>query len=240
MIVGIEELINVVQQNRINNFEVRKDASDSNSTQLRTDDNMTDMQKIELLRNVMQNNYGRFCLLGYEQQSQTKYRHCIEFMIKEQAAQPSVNFPQMNGVGIVPDGYVSKAQVEEMLRNKDLENKLANMENQISELKKEKKELETPVNEFFRSLAPIASTVVSGLVQKQAPTAAVAGLDLPEDTTTEEVDENIQVAHHVEQLMQRWLEADPQAIEMLEKLVVLCETDRGTYDMAKNMLISKI
>lgn len=238
MIVGIEELINVVQQNHIKNFEVRKDASDSNSTQLRTDDNMTDGQKIELLRNVMQNNYGRFCLLGYEQQSQTKYRHCIEFMIKEQAAQPTVNFPQMNG--IVPEGYVSKAQVEEMLRNKDLENKLANMENQISELKKEKKELETPVNEFFRSLAPIASTVVSGLVQKQAPTAAVAGLDLPEDTTPEEVDENIQVAHHVEQLMQRWLAADPQAIEMLEKLVVLCETDRGTYDMAKNMLISKI
>ena len=240
MIVGIEELINVVQQNRIKNFEVRKDASDSNSTQLRTDDNMTDGQKIELLRNVMQNNYGRFCLLGYEQQSQTKYRHCIEFMIKEQAAQPSVNFPQMNGVGMVPDGYMSQREVQQMIDNVKLSNQIASLEKDISELKKEKKELETPVNEFFRSLAPIASTVVSGLVQKQAPTAAVAGLDLPEDTTPEEVDENIQVAHHVEQLMQRWLEADPQAIEMLEKLVVLCETDRGTYDMAKNMLISKI
>ena len=197
---------------------------------------MTDGQKIELLRNVMQNNYGRFCLLGYEQQSQTKYRHCIEFMIKEQAAQPTVNFPQMNGVGIVPEGYVSKAQVEEMLRNKDLENKLANMESQISELKKEKKELETPVNEFFRSLAPIASTVVSGLVQKQAPTAAVAGLDLPEETTPEEVGQNIEIAHHVESLMGRWIAADGQAIELLEKLVVLCETNRATYDMAKDML----
>lgn len=236
MIVGIEELIGIVRQLNLQNFEVRKDANDSNSTQLRTDgEKMTQDDKINLLRNVMQNNYGRFYLIGYETTSQTKYRHCLEFMIKE-AGTTQQMAPQLTGFNGVPDGYMTRSEVETLLAKKDMENKVYNMEKEIAELKKEKKDLETPVNEFFRNLAPIASTVVSGLVHKQAPTAAVAGLDLPEDTTPDDVDENMKVAQHVEDLMQRWITADPQAIELFEKLVVLCETNRATYDMAKDML----
>lgn len=235
MIVGIEDLIDAVKKSGCKNFEVRASQSDSNTTQLRTNDDMTDAEKINLLRNVMEHNYGRFYLIGYESTTQNKGRFSYEFMIRED--KPQIGYAPAQQVNGVPDGYISKSEVQQMLENVKMENKLGNLEKEISDLKKEKKELETPVNEFFRNLAPIASALVAGFMKKgavpQAVPASIGEMDADEDMDADEV---VAMQQRLQGLLQRWITNDRDAIDLIEKIVNLCETNRATYDMAKGML----
>lgn len=240
MVVGIEELIKIVQQNDIKNFEVRSTLSDSNSTQLRTDEKQTPQEKINLLRAVMSNNYGRFHLLGYDTQSQAKGRMDIEFMIREEAAhEPARQEPQRPQMSAVPEGYISKTEVEQMLENVTLKNELSGLKSQVEDLKKEKKELETPVNEFFKNLAPIASVLAQGLISKHVPAMAQAATigEVGADPEQEQaINEKIIEQNKIDDLLDRWETEDPEALEMLKKIVELCENNRAMYDTAKNML----
>lgn len=236
MIVGIDQLIEVVEQNGIKNFEVRSSQGDSNTTQLRTSDEQTPDQKINLLRSVMANNYGKFYLIGYDSQTQNKGRIALEFLIREDVKSPSYA-PSVAGIG-APEGYVSKSEVQQMIDNVKLSNQVSNLEKDLADLKKEKKELETPVNEFFRNLAPIASALVAGFMKKGAvaPAAVPASIGEMDADEAMDADEVVVMQQRLQDLLQRWLQNDRDAIDLIEKIVNLCETNRGTYDMAKGML----
>lgn len=234
MIVGIDQLIEAVEQNDIKNFEVRSSQGDSNTTQLRTSDDQTHDQKINLLRSVMSNNYGKFYLIGYDSQTQNKGRIAIEFLIREDVKSPSYA-PSVAGM-VAPEGYVSKSEVQQMIDNVKLSNQVSNLEKDLADLKKEKKELEAPVNEFFRNLAPIASALVAGFMKKGAVApvpASIGEMDADEEMNADEV---VVMQQRVQDLLQRWLQNDRDAIDLIEKIVNLCETNRVNYDMAKGML----
>lgn len=236
MIVGIDQLIEAVEQDGIKNFEVRSSQGDSNTTQLRTSDDQTHDQKINLLRSVMANNYGKFYLIGYDSQTQNKGRISLEFLIREEVKSPSYA-PSVAGM-VAPEGYVSKSEVQQMIDNVKLSNQVSNLEKDLADLKKEKKELEAPVNEFFRNLAPIASALVAGFMKKGAVAPAAVPASIGEMDADEEMnaDEVVVMQQRLQDLLQRWLQNDRDAIDLIEKIVNLCETNRGTYDIAKGML----
>lgn len=249
MIVGLENLIKTVQDCKIKNFEVRTNATDSNSTQLRTNDTMTPDEKINLLRSVMGNNYGTFHLIGYESAEKTlKGRYDITFTIRQDQEGGMAGQRAVSGIGFTaPEGYLQKSEVEQMIKNVTLEYQISGLKEQMESLKKEKKELETPINEFMRNLAPIAGAIAQNFMKGQAQPSAIGELSSCGDTSSKEEEEANQQSQTEDQelndmlneALSRWHEVDSDCFVLIQKIADLAENDPSTYNMAKTMLMSK-
>lgn len=248
MIVGLEKLIQVVNDNKIKNFEVRTNVADSNSTQLRTNDTMTPDDKINLLRSVMENNYGTFHLIGYESaEKNLKGRYDITFTIRQD--DNSQRSQYIAGIGVAPEGYMSRAEAQQMLDNAKLEFQISGLKSEMEALKKEKKELETPVNEFMRNLAPIAGAIANNLVAGKAMPSAIGELsavkheepqeEVPSESSEIGNEQAQEINDMLNEALTRWHSVDSDCFVLIRKIADLAENDPSTYGMAKNMLMSR-
>lgn len=239
MVVGIDELIKCVQENRLKNWEVRTQVGESNTTQMRTFENQTADEKIELLRSVMSNNYGKFHLIGYDTPSQAKGRIDIEFLIRQEG---TGDLPAQRAIAGVPQdiaGYRKESEVQQMIENIKLQNEINGLKTKLDTIEKEKKELESPMNDFVRNLAPIVGAVATNLLKGKAPTAigelGAEGEGEEHDQTTEEEELN----DSINEALSRWSAVDRDCFTLLGKIADLAENDPQTYNMAKTMLMSR-
>lgn len=249
MIVGLDKLIQIVQDNKIKNFEVRTNVSDTNSTQLRTNDTMTPDEKINLLRSVMENNYGTFHLIGYDTLEKTlKGRYDITFNIRQGDDNGGILAGQraIAGIGGAPEGYIQKSEVEQMLANAELRYQISGLKTEMESLKKEKKELESPINEFMRNLAPIAGAIAQNFMKGQAPSAigelSSEGQDssvMSETSDDSAPSEEESLNAMLNEALTRWHAVDSDCFILIKKIADLAENDPSTYNMAKTMLMSK-
>lgn len=241
MIVGIEELIKVIRENRLQNWEVRTQTGESNTTQMRTFANQTDEEKINHLRSVMENNYGRFHLIGYETPSQAKGRFDFEFMIRQDVGNELQGQRAVAGVAPSMDGYMKQSEVDKMIENVQMRYELNGLKSEIDTLRKEKKELESPMNEFVRNLAPIVGAVATNLLKGKAPTAigelATEGQEQIHDAENSTQEEELNEA--VNNALQRWSAVDGDCFLLICKIADMAETDPNTYNMAKTMLMNR-
>lgn len=240
MVIGIDELIKVIQETRIKNWEVRTQTGESNTTQMRTFDNQSQDEKLELTRSVMSNNYGKFHLIGYDSPTQAKGRMDIEFMIRQDSSDVAPS--QRAIVGSLPsmEGYTKDSEVSKMIENVQLRYELNGVKSELDSLKKEKKELESPVNEFMRNLAPIVGAVATNLLQGKATPTAIGelGTEHTQPSQQENPDDEALEAE-VNEAIRRWHEVDSDCLTLICKIADLAETDPQTYNMAKTMLMSR-
>lgn len=252
MIVGLDKLIQIVQDNKIKNFEVRTSVSDSNSTQLRTNDQMAPDEKINLLRTVMENNYGTFHLIGYETAEKTlKGRYDITFNIRQDQEGGMLSGQRaISGMTGAPDGYITQSEVAKMLENAELKFQVSGLKTEMESLRKEKKELETPINEFMRNLAPIAGAIAQNFMKQNAVPSAIGelssevntGADMNDSGVIEEnlsSNEEEELNSMLNEALSRWHAVDSDCFVLIQKIANLAENDPSTYNMAKTMLMSK-
>lgn len=246
MIVGIDNLIQVVEDTKIENWEVRSSLNDTNSIQMRTNEqSQTHAEKIKLLRDVMSNNYGKFYLIGYKTQEQLKGRMTIEFMIKQEIDSPSRAISGIVAPQNPPsmEGYMKESEVAKTVENAQLKCQLKDLESKVSTLEKEKNELQSPMNDFFRNLSPIVGAIATNLLKGKSP-VAIGELSSVESQPQQDSEGELQCASQEEydalqNALERWQKIDEDCFLLICKIADLAENDPSTYNMAKTMLMSK-
>lgn len=245
MIVGIDNLIQVVEDNKIENWEVRSSLNDTNSIQMRTNEqSQTQAEKIKLLRDVMSNNYGKFYLIGYKTPEQLKGRITLEFMIKQdvESSQRSIAGAPVQTAPTSMEGYMKESEVTKTVENAQLKYQLKDLESKVSALEKEKKELQSPMNDFFRNLSPIVGAIATNLLKGKSP-VAIGELSSeesqPQPTTGDLQCESQEEYDALQNALERWQKIDGDCFLLICKIADLAENDPSTYNMAKTMLMSK-
>lgn len=244
MIVGIDNLIQVVEDNKIENWEVRSSLNDTNSIQMRTSEqSQTQAEKVKLLRDVMSNNYGKFYLIGYKTPEQLKGRITIEFMIKQDVeSSRSIAGAPVQTAPPSMEGYMKESEVTKTVENAQLKYQLKDLESKVSELEKEKKELQSPMNDFFRNLSPIVGAIATNLLKGKSPVAI--GELSSEESHPQQTEGNLQCESQEEydalqNALERWQKVDGDCFLLICKIADLAENDPSTYNMAKTMLMNK-
>lgn len=244
MIVGIDNLIQVVEDNKIENWEVRSSLNDTNSIQMRTNEqSQTQAEKVKLLRDVMSNNYGKFYLIGYKTPEQLKGRITIEFMIKQDVeSSRSIAGAPVQTAPPSMEGYMKESEVTKTVENAQLKYQLKDLESKVSELEKEKKELQSPMNDFFRNLSPIVGAIATNLLKGKSPVAI--GELSSEESHPQQTEGTLQCESQEEydalqNALERWQKVDGDCFLLICKIADLAENDPSTYNMAKTMLINK-
>lgn len=244
MIVGIDNLIQVVEDNKIENWEVRSSLNDTNSIQMRTNEQaQTQAEKIKLLRDVMSNNFGKFYLIGYKTPEQLKGRITIEFMIKQDVeSSRSIAGAPVQTAPPSMEGYMKESEVTKTVENAQLKYQLKDLESKVSELEKEKKELQSPMNDFFRNLSPIVGAIATNLLKGKSPVAI--GELSSEESQPQQTEGNLQCESQEEydalqNALERWQKVDGDCFLLICKIADLAENDPSTYNMAKTMLMNK-
>lgn len=246
MIVGIDDLIQVVEDNGIENWEVRSSLNDTNSIQMRThEQSQTQAEKIKLLRDVMSHNYGKFYLIGYKTPEQLKGRNTIEFMIKQdvESSQRAIAGAPVQTAPPSMEGYMKESEVTKTVENAQLKYQLKDLESKVASLEKEKKELQSPMNDFFRNLSPIVGAIATNLLKGKSP-VAIGELSSGESQPQQESEGELQCASQEEydalqNALERWQKIDGDCFLLICKIADLAENDPSTYNMAKTMLMSK-
>ena len=245
MIVGIDNLIQVVEDNKIENWEVRSSLNDTNSIQMRTNEqSQTQAEKIKLLRDVMSNNYGKFYLIGYKTPEQLKGRITIEFMIKQdvESSQRAIAGAPVQTAPPSMEGYMKESEVTKTVENAQLKYQLKDLESKVSALEKEKKELQSPMNDFFRNLSPIVGAIATNLLQGKSPVAIgeLSSEESQQQPTTGDLQcESQEEYDALQNALERWQKIDGDCFLLICKIADLAENDPSTYNMAKTMLMSK-
>ena len=245
MIVGIDNLIQVVEDNKIENWEVRSSLNDTNSIQMRTNEqSQTQAEKIKLLRDVMSNNYGKFYLIGYKTPEQLKGRITIEFMIKQdvESSQRAIAGAPVQTAPPSMEGYMKESEVTKTVENAQLKYQLKDLESKVSALEKEKKELQSPMNDFFRNLSPIVGAIATNLVRGKSPVAIgeLSSEESQQQPTTGDLQcESQEEYDALQNALERWQKIDGDCFLLICKIADLAENDPSTYNMAKTMLMSK-
>lgn len=188
---------------------------------------------------------GRYIIYASAKEGAKKGRFREEFSSLnsvEHSAAPSVN-----GISSIPEGYVSRTELENILAKERLSMKMERLEAELEDLKKENKELNTPVQEFWRKVAPVAPAVIQGILGKFIPApmpAAVGMLDVEnkEDNNNESENEEIELKDEEYTLLMKyladWKESDPDWLTLLGKISEMAKSKNPFYEQAKAMLLN--
>lgn len=155
------------------------------------------------------------------------------------------NFPQqypmqgINAIGSIAPNEVQQ-KIDEAITRERERMKLEKLEEENKRLQNELHDKESELNSFMvqigKKLEPYIGTIM-GTFMPAAPVQRIAGLPKqkqPVKQVNMEQAENI--AQRAEQALDKWVDIDPNCIELLEKIVKLAETNPAMYEQAKSLL----
>jgi hypothetical protein len=246
MLKDINAVENWLRANGLEHWDV-KTKDGENSFIFRTADDEPLETRFNRFRNVMALSTGnRFLIIGKKGRNDAKGNFYEEFSNSDHNNQYSA----IGSVGsTIPDGYISRNEVENILAKERLALKMERLEKELSEMKEKNKQLEQPINEFLRQLAPFATPVISGLVGKFIPGAIPPGLGalttdqhthtlLDNDNMQEQQGLSTAEQNRLENALTTWSNADNDWLPLLEKVAQLAASGDNTYNMAKQMLLN--
>lgn len=228
---GVIEWLRINCRDENCEFEVRGDGEDSNTIFCQTDGKAFASfdDKLRYLEDNFALGDGRRAkIIVYKDKSQKQGRKSVVFDMVNSTVQAQ----PIQTIGAVPDGMVSRREVEMLLEEERRKYREMEMERELAELRKENKELKSPINEFMRNLSPIAGTIVSKIFSQGTQTAAIGKLDC--DNT---IDVNTDLtSEQIADLFQEWQSKDPDFMTVLQKIVSI--TGTPMYNQAKTILMS--
>lgn len=154
---------------------------------------------------------------------------------------------QINGI---PNDCVSRKELEAILAEQQakfnaerLNDKMARLEKELEEAKKEAKANGGAMSEFFQKVTPFVAPVLQGFLSKKMPQSAsmIGALDRElqndnQDTSNEtELDMTEEELAQVYEALQAWKEKDPDYIKILCALPKFVENPM--YNTAKNFIL---
>lgn len=158
--------------------------------------------------------------------------------------------PHVAAVPTIPEGYISRSELDMILAKRDQEIKVQKMESELKELKEENKKLNEPLQKFFRTVTPFAEPVIGALISKFAgANIAVAGMPTDEPIQREAIAPTEQQEDVCFELsdedgarlmnsLNDWRNADADFLQLIEKISQMAASGNPMYATAKNMLLN--
>lgn len=207
----------------------------------------SDEDKIAMTRKYLIVNGGKAYGVGFRTPNTTQGGIVCEVRLEQDMpqAQPTT------GVGMP---YDLDSLRESIMKEVRAEYERKEYERKCSELERERKAFEEQKNSVIglltHHLAPFAQAVMAGRgarvagVDTQEPVAAqpIIPIEQQEQQQTEDMAQQQEIfteqeADKLFDLMARFKQAEPQYMEMIEKVVVMAENGDATYKMAKSVLV---
>lgn len=204
-----------------------------------------DEDKIAMTRKYLIANGGKAYGVGFRTPNTTQGGIVCEVRLEQEMPQTQPTA----GVGMSYDMESLRASIMQEVR---AEYERKEYERKRSELERERKEFEEQKNSAIglltNYLAPVAQALMAGRgarvagVDTQEPVVAqpIIPIEQQEQQTENMAQQEIfteQEADKLFDLMARFKQAEPQYMEMIEKVVVMAESGDATYKMAKSVLV---
>lgn len=253
MLANVKDVIAWIRQNDIKFWDV-KTRDDSNSYIFKVGDDETFENALTRFSSVMElSQGGKFFIVGRQDINAKKGYFREEFA--NLANQPGVGFIQPSAqIGMSAEDVQQK--INEALAAERNRIKMEQLETEIKELRAENKNLLTPKEEFFRKAIPLVQPLLAGFVGRMFPAVAIQGIEetqgseqhtqtqektnemeATETKTNEEMELSEADSERLFVSIQKWSAADPDFLNMIEKVADLAASKNPMYNMAKDMLI---
>lgn len=205
-----------------------------------------DEDKIAMTRKYLIANGGRAHGVGFRTPNTTQGGIVCEVRLDQDMpqAQPTA------GIGM--QGYDVESLRESIMKEVRAEYERKEYERKRSELERERKEFEEQKNSAIGlityHLAPFAQALMAGRgarvagVDTQEPVVAQPIIPIEQQQEQENMAQQQEIfteqeADRLFDLMARFKQAEPQYMEMIEKVVAMAESGDATYKMAKSVLV---
>lgn len=266
---GVNELVELLNDNKAKMWKLVYDADKTNGDSIFvSDDSACREDEIARMLRVIGNMDISRCVVVMYAGGDTKYQNPIKYEFSTQERDKMTNqYPaQISGIAGVPnDGYLSRADVDRMLNEREeklsLKWKLEQLEDSRKEFERERKEFESMRDGVWGHLATLLKPIVAGLV---APSVSVAGLethntiddaDESDDDVEElqsEQSEQCEQGEHIETdskdayrlsgALKAWGQVDADYIDVICKLSEIVVSGKPIagmqYDVVKNILMA--
>lgn len=253
-----ESIPELIRLNGIINWKIRKSKSDINSILFCSDKDKSIDANIEDMNKIFLVDFGNFYILDgtrSEAKNASTGRFYYEFtnLKPSDASTSAATPPQTTYVG-APSGFSQ----EELDRRIELATREIESKYKEKSLAEQKKDLDEERRDFYRDrdsalnviltkIGAILPSILGGS-QQAAPAIAVQGIagtpqeerDVviePQEPKEEDGEVcTVEVDDRYIDAVRRWLEKDPEAGEILVKLVDIAYNNESLYNMAKNFL----
>lgn len=254
MLANVKDVIAWIRQNDIKFWDV-KTRDDSNSYIFKVGDDETFENAITRFTSVMElSQGGKFFIVGRQDVNAKKGYFREEFA--NLSGQNSIGSSQqpIQQIGMSAEDVQQK--INEALAAERNRIKMEQLETEIKELRAENKNLLTPKEEFFRKAIPLVQPLLAGFVGRMFPAVAIQGIEetqereqhsqphektnemeATENKTNEEMELSEADSERLFLSIQKWSAADPDFLNMIEKVADLAASKNPMYNMAKDMLI---
>lgn len=113
----------------------------------------------------------------------------------------------------------------------------------LEELEKERESLQYKLLQRLEPYIPVLGQIItSSLTGGKAPNIGNTGTKKKmsdEPLNNEPMNKQKELIERANEALEKWFDIDPDAVELMEKIAALAQNDKDTYQMAKNMLMSK-
>ena len=257
-----ESIPELIKLNGIINWKIRKSKSDINSILFCSDKDKSIDANIEDMNKIFLVDFGNFYILDgtrSEAKNASTGRFYYEFTnIKPSDASTSAAIPPQTTYVGAPNNGISEEELDRRiaLATREIESKYKekSLAEQKKDLDEERKEFyrdrDSALNVILTKIGAILPSILGG-TQQAAPAIAVQGIaGTPEEEkniviepqeTQERMAEDgdssiVEVDDRYIDAVRRWIEKDPEAGEILIKLVDIAYNNESLYNMAKNFL----
>jgi len=239
MIANVENVIKWLEANNLDYWKVQlKDAENSNVFE---SDETDFASNVKRFREVMELSTGsRFFIRAKSKKGVNRGNFYEEFRNLETSSPAVSGTQQPIQTGLTETQVQEK--INEALRNERNAIKMERLEAENNELKKDIKDLQTPMNRMLTKVEPYIGTIIASVAGKifpQSAPIAMAGIERIDDEQSSGVEDAENMENDAERLqaaLTKWRNADPDFISLIEAVAELAASGDATYTMAKNML----
>lgn len=258
-----DNIPNLIRLNNMVSWKIRRSKTDSNSFLFVSDSDKSIDANIEDMNKIFEVDFGNFYILDgtkSEAKNASMGRYYFEFSnLKPSGEAPTTPpLPQTTYVGALNNG-ISQEELDRRieLATREIESKYKekSLAEQKKDLDEERKEFyrdrDSALNVILTKIGAILPTILGG-TQQATPAIAVQGIAgtpqeernvviEPHEGAEEEDREDTRESNDVVEgkyidAVRRWIEKDPEAGEILIKLVDIAYNNESLYNMAKNFL----
>jgi hypothetical protein len=231
MIVGKENILKYIRDSNTPYWKIRRAgttdiiAESDDSSSLSVEDSLVRFQNyLDLLSS------GNYFLETWETAGQKKERLKVAFQLTGNApamsgANPPVNFPTIPAIDV-------QAEIQRALAEERQKNRIETLEKEKAALEAKCRELETELNSFGHRVFNRIEGVLGPVLNEFYPKTNLIG-------TAKSIEEIKNEQEEFEHIIEEFCTLDPEPLLVLKQLVKLRKNEPSTYQMARNILMSK-
>ncbi len=232
---NFDNAIEMIRINELENFEIYTGKENASTALFKSNPERDLDSNIEQARSIMRSCHGDyFTLVSWRGNNKTvnKFRFVFDNLIHTSVGSSSgTATPATVGV---PSELVDQ-QIQAAIDRLQLDYERKDIDRRENDLRDRERDFERNRDSVLGRIM----NVVGGVIN-QYPQLAVAGIpegdDAPSEATTLAAEPTDDATAHLEQLLSRWAEVDPDWLQLLEKIVNMATSQDPKYTIAKSML----